>query len=439
MNKLMKVILAPLIRRIKIEEDKIVHAVCREMRKENSLLLGEIARNNYAVMKVPLLEEERIRIVFLFQVSSFWPSIEPFYEEVLNDPRFDVKLLCYDERYDRTIKTETSRQYLENMGMDFVAYEDFDIDTYRPHVVVLQTPYDTNRAKKYKTVFLKGKGYRVVYIPYGIEIADTGHAKEAHFSETVVQNCWRLYTLSDTMKQDYFKYCANASAVRALGLPKFDALYHPEKFPMWDEVRKRAGGKKIVLWKVHFPKVIQERGKNILVTPYIEEYIEFAKQLASYDDLFFVFMPHPRFREFNEDAQVKQNISILMKYVEEGSNVYIDEHDDYRNSLINADYIIVDRSAVMVEAGSVGVPVLYMYNPDFNEPLTKAILPLMSSYYQGTSCTDMKDFLVNCMQGKDPLKAEREKAFKECIPYFDGQCGRRIKEDIIEGMKMQYD
>lgn len=439
MNKILKSMLAPLIRRIQAEEGKIVQAVCREMRKENNLLFGEIARNNFATLKVPLLEQERIRIVFLFQVSSFWPSIAPFYEEVLKDDRFDVKLLCYDEKYDRTIKTDTSRQYLKDMGMDHEVYEEFDLDTYRPHVVVLQTPYDTNRAKKYKTIFLKGKGYRVVYIPYGIEIADTGHAKEAHFSETVVQNCWRVYTLSDTMKRDYYKYCANAVAVRALGLPKFDALYDPAKFPLWDEIKEKSAGKKVVLWKVHFPKVIHERGKNIMVTPYIEEYIKFAKQLDKYQDLYFIFMPHPRFREFNEDAEVRQNIDILMKQIAEGNNVYIDEHDDYRNSLVNADCIIVDRSAVMVEAGSVGVPVMYMHNPDFNEPLTEAIKPLMASYYQGTSCKDMEDFLAMYENGEDSLKEKREQAFHECIPYFDGQCGKRIKEDIIEGIKVEYD
>ena len=88
----------------------------------------------------------------------------------------------------------------------------------------------------------------------------------------------------------------------------------------------------------------------------------------------------------------------------------------------------------MVESGSVGVPVLYMYNPDYKEPIAKAIEPLTDSYYQGTGCTDMIHFLNMCRKGEDPLKEDRKIAFTECIPYFDGKCGERIKEDIIESL-----
>lgn len=397
----------------------------------NEELLSDLGFNSNLVS---VKSNEKIRIVFIFQVASFWPSIESLYEAVQTDVRFDARLLCYDEAYDKTIKTDSARRFLKEKGLNYVTYEKFDIEMFCPHVVVVQTPYDTNRTQKYTTTFMKNKGYRVVYIPYGIEIAATEHAKRAHFTEAVVKNCWRLYTLSETMREDYFKYCANATAVRVLGLPKFDAFFHPESYSLSDEIVKMAGDRKLVLWKVHFPKIINEKGKNILVTPYIKEYISFAKCLKEYDDLFFIFMPHPRFKEFNEEASVKRELETLMTILENGDNVYIDNQDDYRNSLINVDYIIVDRSAVMVEAGGVGVPVMYMYNPDFNEPLTEAIGALVSSYYQGTSCKDMQNFLEICRNDLDPLKQKRDEAFRACIPYFDGECGTRIKEDIIKSL-----
>lgn len=399
---------------------------------QNEGLLCDISFENN---KVPFFSGEKIRIVFIFQVASFWPSIEPFYESVRDDSRFDVQIICYDEDYDRTIKTDTARRYLEGEKIKYIPYENFDIDAFRPHVVVVQTPYDTNRAERYKSTSLKAKGYRVVYIPYGIEIAATEHARQAHFNEAVVKNCWRLYTLSEVMKQDYNRYCENASAVRALGLPKFDALYYSSKYPLWDEVIQQANGRPIILWKVHFPKVIQEHGENILVTPYIDEYIAFARKLKQYEDLFFIFMPHPRFREFNEDSGVRRSIDILMKAIEKEDNVYIDTHDDYRNSLVGADAVIVDRSAVMVEAGGMGVPVMYMYNPDFNEPLTDAIKNLISTYYQGTTCADIERFIDMFRDRNDPQKIERDATFRMCVSYFDGRCGERIKEDIIEAIQ----
>ena len=126
-----------------------------------------------------------------------------------------------------------------------------------------------------------------------------------------------------------------------------------------------------------------------------------------------------------------------MERLKKLSNVYIDDNDDYRNSLLHVDAIIVDRSSVMVEAATVGVPVLFMYNKDFREPMTRAIQPLIDSYYQGTNTNDMIDFIEMSNRGDDPKKYIREMRFRECIPYFDGKCGYRIKEEIIRDLKSE--
>lgn len=438
MNKYIKFVLSPIIKRIRREEEKVIHDVNREVQASSRSVINELQNVQYAINRVPYYNGERIRIVFLFQVASFWPSIEPLYNLLSHDSQFETKLLCYDEDYDRTIKTDTARQYLNSRKLDYVSYDEFDIGIFHPHIVVVQTPYDSNRRQRFKSGFLKSKGYRIIYIPYGIEIAATEHAKNDHFNKEVVLNCWRLYTLSDVMKRDYLRYCANASAVCAVGLPKFDALYDRDKISLSDNIRNVSAGKKLILWKVHFPKVIWENDRNILVTPYIEEYIAFAKKIHKYNDIFFIFMPHPRFKEFNEDVMVKRNLETLMEILQNTPNVYIDSDDDYRNSLMNVQGIIVDRSAVMVEAGSVGVPIMYMYNPDFEEPLTDAIKPLIDSYYQGTRCQDMERFLNMCRKNEDPLKTRREMAFQKCVPYFDGQCSQRIKEDIVEHLHSEY-
>ena len=115
-------------------------------------------------------------------------------------------------------------------------------------------------------------------------------------------------------------------------------------------------------------------------------------------------------------------------------NVYFDFDDDYRPCLVSSDYIITDRSAIMVEGGACGVPILYMSNIEYSEPMTAAIKPLVDSYAQGHNYSDMVDFLERCREGVDREKEQREKAFRECIPFFDGHCGDRIKEDIAESL-----
>ncbi|SEH27935.1 Glycosyltransferase involved in cell wall bisynthesis [Selenomonas sp. KH1T6] len=387
---------------------------------------------------IPYYPELGIRVVFLLQVASFWPAQEPLYRAISADPRFHVQLVCYDEKIDRSIKVETSREYLDEMGYEYIPWEEFDIDDFNPHVVFLQTAYDSNRGEKFKSKNLNLKGYRVVYIPYGIEIADTRVARHDHFENPIIEFAWKVFTFSNTMRRDYLCHIHHRTDIVALGLPRFDALWDKSKFPMHSEVLNRASGRKIVLWKVHFPKVIKEDGKVILVTPDIQEYIEFAKKLESeYADLFFVFMPHPRFYEFNDDEKVRDDICELMGILSEKDNVYIDEADDYRPSLLNSDAIIVDRSAVMIEAAVVDVPLLYMSNADFYEPMTEAVRPLVESYEQGTNCQDMVEFMERFRQGIDKNKEQRNLAFKQCIPYFDGKCSERIKEDIVASLEKE--
>lgn len=413
--------------RYKRSEDKLLYVY---------KLQNQISELLFQEKKVQYHDGEKVRIVFLFQVASFWPSWESFYKACLKDERMDVKFLFLDESGRESVQMLTAKSFLDEQGIKYINFCDFDVDAFSPHVIVIQTPYDAgHRIKAHWSSAWKGKGYRVVYIPYGIEISDTETSHGMHFEQHVIENAWRVYTFSETMLKDYRKYCINSEAVRALGLPKFDSLYYKEKFKLDDELSQRIAGRKVCLWKVHFPKIFEEEGKDIFVTPDVNEYIKFAEFAATRKDIFFIFMPHPRFQEPVKNKNLQELAIKLVSTLEGLENIYIDRKDDYRYSLVNADFIIIDRSAVMVEAAAMDVPVLYMVNNNFYEPVTKAIEPLINSYEHGTDCTDMIRFVENCEQGIDKNKEQRRKAFKECIPYFDGNNGERIKEDILESVK----
>lgn len=384
--------------------------------------------------KVRYHKGEIIRIAIIFQVASFWPSIASLYNKMVKDNRFDVKVICYDEDYDRTIKTETAKDFLEANNIPYENWLEFSLKEYRPHIVFLQTPYDGNRRKEYKSNYLKMQGYRVVYVPYGMEIGDTDHSRKQQLDHIVRRYAWMIFTFSNIMKRDYRLYSEYFDNVYVTGLPKFDSLYNRYEHPLKDEIIKKANGKRIILWKVHFPKVANVNGKMELFTPNIDEYLDFTEYVRKDETNFYIFMPHPRFMEFNEDATIQRQLHELMYRVSELSNVYIDSDDDYRSSLLNVDAIIVDRSSIMVEAGCVGVPVLFMYNDKFKEPMTKAIQPLIDSYYQGSTANDLISFVEMINQDEDPKKEEREEQFKNCIPYFDGNCSRRIIDCIVNAL-----
>lgn len=389
------------------------------------------------VSTIPYEPGMRIRIMFFFQAASFWPSWESFYQACMEDDRFQVKFCLLEELYGDTTQMLSAREFLDAKGIPYELYSDQLFQSFHPHVFVMQTPYDYgHRRPQMRSAEFKRKGTRIVYIPYGIEIADTEHARDAHFNNPVVRNAWRVFTFSERMREDYCVMCPNSSAVKCVGHPKFDGLYYWDHFPLSEEIQKRAAGRRILVWHVHFPKLVpQPDGSERMATPDLEHYLKFARYITAQKQVFTVLLPHPKFLdgEGKLGTQAKQICSLL----DEAENAYIDWSDDYRNTLLNGDFLITDRSALMVEAASTTMPILYMYNDHYVEPMTPAIQPLMDSYYQGTTEEHMKAFVEQCMRGEDPKREERVRAFHEMIPLFDGKCGERIKEHIAETLSQE--
>lgn len=411
-----------------------------ELRNQNEVMQHTLSELLFRDKKISYKQGDKIRLVFLYQIASFWPSWDSLYECCLNDERIDARLVWLDETNTEKSQMVGAEEFLKKKKLSYEKFEEFDIESFAPHVIFIQTPYDEwHRKEQHWSNHFKEQGYRIVYIPYGVEISDTEDSHKLHFESNVIQNCWRIYTFSDVMKKDYLRYSENRSAVRALGLPRFDFYINNSLNSLPDNIEKRRKGRKIVLWKVHFPKWINELGKSVMVTPELEEYAKFAKVIRNYTDFFFIFMPHPKFFEYRNNAYVRKHIDEISSILSCCDNVWIDDREDYRESLVHADFIIVDRSAVMVEAGAINVPVLYVSNKEYNEPVTKAIEPLINSYYQANSCEKMVGFLEMCRNGKDPKREVREKAFHMCIPNYDGRCGMRIKEDIVNGVIEELD
>ncbi len=372
---------------------------------------------------------KKVKILYVFQVPSFWPSWESLYEGVAKDDRFETKLLWIDGSAGDQAQMEHAEEFLQNMQ---IPYEPFSYDRvmqFKPDYMIYQTPYDKGHRKiDTWTARYKREGIRIVYIPYGIEISDTLESRYKHFSLSVVLNAHIVYVLSESIRNEYKKHCMNWQAVRALGLPRFDTL--KKKYVWLDELLNRIAGRRVILWKSHFPKIFIENGEKCQTTPDLDEYLQFAEYIEKSQDLFFVFMPHPKFTDNTIAPELRVKAIQLIQRLAAMANVFIDKNDDYRVSLTNADAIIVDRSAIMVEAGATGVPVLFMSNPKYHEPVPEPIQKLLDSYYQGTDSEMMIRFCDMVRRGEDEKKQIRHRAFAECVPFCDGNCADRIKEDI---------
>lgn len=390
----------------------------------------------------PLKTGEKIDIAFLFQAATVWPSVESLYKECINDERFSVKILLIEETCVDGAHMCGAREFLQKGNYEFEIFNENTFAEYIPHIAVLQFPYDAGfHIPITQSVHLKELGIRVVYIPYGIEIADTDSARKDHFENSVVDNSWRIYTGSEFLQKEYYKHCRNRKAVRGIGSPKFDSINNRNEFPLSKEISDKVKGRKLVVWKMHFSKKIKSGTNTFQVTPYIEEYLEFARKIECFKEIFFIIMPHPKMLEgmISSDVQGDEKLieltGELFKIIKQNENTYIDTSLDYRNSMYSADAIIIDRSAVMVEAVMLGVPVLYMENKDYNEPLTQPIDFLMKSVEHGFCCNDMEIFLNSFISSGKINDTNRDSVINQVYPGNDWHSGLHIKNDLIESLR----
>ena len=375
----------------------------------------------------------KIKIVFLFQAGSFWPSWEALYDVLRKDERFEVKILWIRWQEGKP-GDRAQMQYAEKFLIEKnLPYEEFSYEYvvhYKPEYLVFQLPYESwHREHEAWSIRFKWLGIKVIYIPYGIEISDTKESRYMHFSFSTVLNADYIFTLADGIKEEYEKYCANYQAVYATGLPRFDSLQR--EFPLAQNVLQKREGRKILLWKVHFPKSFVENGVKKQVTPDLREYLKFVEWIEHNHNLFFIFMPHPKFADEDVEPEQRTYAREIVTRLSRIQHVHIDMEEDYRNSLVNADAVISDRSSVMIEAGYKGIPVMYMYNREYEEPMTKTCQTILDSYYQGTTVQDMIKFCENVEQGIDSRRSERINIYQHTLNRCDGNCSERIKNILV--------
>jgi hypothetical protein len=382
---------------------------------------------------IPYNDGEKVRVMFVFQDPFLWPAWEGLYGTLTRDGRFSVKML-QTEKADFAYETQTASSRGANISPE--PYSEEAIAAFAPHFAFLQTPYDyIGRPVSAYSLRLKNKGVRVAYVPYGIEIADTPMARYDHFRTPVIENAYRIYVLSEAFAGEYKKYCNNYAAVRPLGLPRFDKLLQRKHFKLPREILDRVNGRPIVVWHAHFAKTSFLEKADRQITPYLEEYMEFAKHLSAFEQYFFIFLPHPKFGNDAADEISNQKSKKVVAFIEMNENAYIDRSEDYRPSLLSANAVITDRSSLMVEAAVCNAPVLYLSNPDYRENIFPPLKPLIDSYAQGTGCPDMLAFMHSLENGQDGRRQAREAAFLESIPCMDGNCAKRIAEDLYSSIR----
>ncbi len=406
---------------------KVVESNIETLRRENVFLKKYVENYKDYSSNLAKYNGGKIRIGILFQIPSFWPSIEELYLCLKNDSSFDIRFFLVNNNKEKS-QSAGAKEFLKKLEIDFEYADINNIDKYNPHILILQSPYDMwHREKELYSENLFKKGYRIIYIPYGFEISDEKRSIELQYKLEFYNYCWKIYTSGDGVRNQYLiNNPLLENVVLNLGLPKFDSIYNRRFTPIKEKIIHN--GKKNILLKIHFSLTMDYIDKKT-VTPSIEIYINFLNKQYKKDKYNLYVMLHPKFYDEMDD-KTKNLFNIAL----ENSGAILIEDADYRQILYNISAVISDRSGMLLEFSALDIPILYMVNEMYEEKINVAYEYLFNSFDKGKSEKDMYHFIDSVLNNLDLNKKHRNDAFKSCISYFDGKSAYRICEDIKKSL-----
>lgn len=376
-----------------------------------------------------------VRILLVIQHISIWTSWRSVWKECNQNDQIEVHVVIvpFIHPYGSEKIIVELKQCLKAEGVPFFLSDFYAIDSFKPHVVMLQNPYDSTRPDNYSSEKLSFKGYRIAYIPYGLEMGGGEENINWQFNLDFHHNAWRIFARSKRHKAMYAKYSkVGDSNVVITGHPKFD--FQAEQLASqltFDDLRNKIAGRKVVLWTPHFSVGLPATWSTYRI--YGEAIIN-ETQLRP--DLFFIIRPHPLFFKamIENELWAETDEAIFKDNCKSQNNLWLDESFDYIKIFSIVDVLMTDVGSFLLEFLPTGKPILYLHHPEgvgLNDDGE-----LVNYLYKAESVSDITQFLNDVQTGEDSKKTNRLSVLSEYLFVLDGNAGKRICEIMVKAVQI---
>ncbi|MBA4697749.1 MAG: class I SAM-dependent methyltransferase [Legionella sp.] len=410
---------------------------CEHLSKELSSLNASLneslnASLNKKVHIVPLMPNERIRVVFFFQSVTTWPSLKSLWQACEEDKRFQPILILVPFQYmDRELSLyDEARAFLIKENMSFYNAASFQLELFKPHIAFLQNPYNDSLPGHLSLASLNKNGVRIAYVPYGLEIGGGGLNLQYQFNLPIHQIAWKIFARSERHKKMFAKYCKSGSGhVVVLGHPRLDTL--KDVFPGTDDkaLVHQIAGRLVIMWNPHFT-VGKPAGWSTF-----DQYVNFILETTEKNpDIFLLIRPHPLLFTTMRQAGLweHENEALFRSTISRINNCFLDESDNYHMAFSLANAMISDASSFLLEFFATEKPLLYLENPiGYGLNDDEAIVQFL---YKGTSTTDIENFFTMIRNQQDPLVEVRKKAIPLFFNGLDSHVGEAIKDYLFDAI-----
>ena len=356
---------------------------------------------------------ERLTVLFIIQYIPAWNKLEPIYQKMKNDDRFEPIIVCVPFNIQNHIllnddyHNDTYDYFLQN-NYDCVNglcenRKWIDLKSFNPDYVFHSRPYNYVMPNEYTSGKIK-KYALICNVLYG--------------TNTTV-NCQNV-TLNDDYYKDVFSYFAFDTSDQAFYEKRFKqgtqlkiqkcfpyGAIGLEKILKAKPEKNNEETKKTILWTPRWSTDPVVGGSNFF--KYKDTILGLAKENQN---IYFIIRPHPlMFDNFIKTGEMtKEEVSKFKEYCLKASNIELDENKEYFDTFWKSDILITDNSGIVPEYFVTLKPIIFCHSDIFS--YTMGMEKIIEASYQAFCSEDIKHFFYDLIINIDDLKEQRVETYK---------------------------
>jgi hypothetical protein len=406
---------------------------------EASMIAQQKQLHKEAVAKI-IEKEGPLNVIFFAIMDSVW-KYDTIYNMMAADPRFNPTILvCPVVNYGRdNMLNNMDKCYNLFVGRGYNVVRAYNpvnnhyIDVRKdlnPDIIFYTNPYEGLIDNRY---FIKRfRDILTVYVNYYFS---EGKEWDSQCNLILHNLLWKRYCETEEMVQACRRYSRNKGTNAVLtGYPGIDKFIKEDSTAtdVWKIKDRKI---KRIIWAPHH--TISDYAPVFYSTflSYSEFMLELAKKYNGRIQI--AFKPHPI---------LKNRLNIM--WGKEKTTQYYNTWDTLNNGMLNdSDYedLFLTSDAIIHDSGSFIGEYLYTRKPamflsngiPFDKQYNQTAQACLKNYYIGKTKDDIEQFIINLIEGADPLREQRL-AFidRELMPPNGKLASENIIDDIVKSLKL---
>jgi len=351
--------------------------------------------------------KDKIKVLFVLTELSPWKT-EILYLSMLKHPRFEPILGVATSPEDFLFR-KPLEQYLKQKKYEWKSIDGIIIsEEIKPDIIFYQKPYysaysgDIRYDRHWNALFC--------YVYYAFNSVELDFA----INVGLYNFAWQIYYENEMSAQCRRPLMKNKGKnLVVTGMPIQDMLLRPKS--LFKDPWKQLGNLKRIIYSPHHT-ISDIHFEGIDFSTFLsnaEAMLEFAQKYKN--QVQWAFKPHPLlyknlvsiWGEERTDAYYKKWATLPNTQVELGR---------YESLFKYSDALIHDCASFTIEYHYTLNPVLYLVkNKQHADCLNSFATKAFDLHYKAYSIDDIEKFIQNVIEGKDPMRKDREQFYNECL------------------------